>query len=40
VQANPEQTLLAPALKPAVPLTVIPEPKPTPTVLDAVTWSP
>src|SRR5215203_4042151 len=40
VQAKPEHTFCAPALKPAVPLTVTPLPKPTPTVLLAVTWSP
>ncbi len=32
MQAKPEHTLLAPELKPAVPLTVTAEPKPTPTV--------
>src|SRR5688500_3280090 len=40
VQANPEQTLLAPALKPAVPLTVTPEPWPVPACAVTVTWSP
>src|SRR5215217_6627735 len=40
VQAKPEQTLLAPALKPAVPLTVTPEPKPAPACAVTVTWSP
>src|SRR5215217_6020947 len=40
VQAKPVQWLLAPELKPAVPLTVTFEPKPTPTVDDTVTWFP
>src|SRR4051794_25153541 len=40
VQAKPEQTLLAPELKPAVPLTVTAEPNPTPTTDDTVTWFP
>src|ERR1051326_4422586 len=40
VQANPEHTLLAPELNPAVPLTVTAEPKPTPTTDETVTWLP